>query len=183
MLNSNYTKTHCWYWLQDLVKELLGTSLMEKNLRWASIIEKILCSFESTSGESISIFRRTITYGPPYMSCRSSEDFVKILKKKTMKVILNIDNLKANLENIFKTVKPVWQTCKVHLVKAVMIIHKNFVIIQQILERKTIKYWFGIFISRNFSGTLSLFICAFRCSAIGRRVFSYSEFHWCILRK
>ena len=62
----NYVKTHCWYRFQCLGKGLIGTSVMEKkHSRSASISSENSSSFEVTSGKTISVFYRTVTYGPP----------------------------------------------------------------------------------------------------------------------
>ena len=58
--------------------------------------------------------------------CRSAEDFIKIAKDKTNKINLieitksDIDNSKSKLEHIFKTIKPIPQTLKMHSVKVVV---------------------------------------------------------------
>ena len=57
--------------------------------------------------------------------CRSAEDFIKLVQKKTNKVILveitrnDIDNSRIKLENIFKTAKTVPETLKIHLVNVI----------------------------------------------------------------
>ncbi|CAF1101340.1 unnamed protein product [Adineta ricciae] len=57
--------------------------------------------------------------------CRTAEDFVKIAKKKTKKIILieitadAIDRSKVELENIFKTAKSIPETLKMHSVVVV----------------------------------------------------------------
>ena len=78
--------------------------------------------------------------------CRSAEDFVKIAKKKTKKVILieitknNIDNSKAKLESIFKTAKLVPETLKMHSVKVVDDDTLEFRYYSTESRKKTIKY-------------------------------------------
>jgi hypothetical protein len=78
--------------------------------------------------------------------CRSAEDFIKIAKKKTKKVILieitktNIDNSKTKLENIFKTAKPVPETLKMHSFKVVDNDTLEFRYYSTCLRKKTIEY-------------------------------------------
>ena len=78
--------------------------------------------------------------------CRAVEDFIKIAKKKAKKIILieitkkNIDNSKTNLENIFKTVKTIPETLKIHSVK---VVHSNtleFRYYSTCIQKKIIKY-------------------------------------------
>lgn len=78
--------------------------------------------------------------------CRSAEDFIKIAKSKTNKINLveitknDIDNSKIKLENIFKTIKPVPQTLKMHSVK---VIDKNtleFRYYSMCSQKQTIKF-------------------------------------------
>lgn len=57
--------------------------------------------------------------------CRLADDFIKLAQKKTKKIILieitknDIVNSKIKLENIFKTVKTIPETLKMHSVNLV----------------------------------------------------------------
>ncbi|CAF1108331.1 unnamed protein product [Rotaria sp. Silwood1] len=78
--------------------------------------------------------------------CRSAEDFIKIAKKKTKKVILieitknNIDNSKNKLESIFKTAKSIPETLKMHSVKVVDNNTLEFRYYSSCFQKKTVKY-------------------------------------------
>jgi len=77
---------------------------------------------------------------------RSVEDFIKIAKKKTNKIILfeitksDIDNSKAKLENIFQRVKTVSETLKLHSVKVVDKNTLEFRNYSTCSQKKDIKY-------------------------------------------
>ncbi|CAF2142516.1 unnamed protein product [Rotaria magnacalcarata] len=78
--------------------------------------------------------------------CRSAEDFIKIAKKKTKKVILieitknNIDNSKTKLENIFKMAKIIPETLKMHSVKVVDNNTLEFRYYSTCSQKKAVKY-------------------------------------------
>ncbi|CAF4610185.1 unnamed protein product, partial [Didymodactylos carnosus] len=78
--------------------------------------------------------------------CRSAEDFIKIAKAKTKKVILieitnnDIDNSKTKLENIFKTAKSIPETLKMHSVKVVDNNTLEFRYYSTCSQKKTVKY-------------------------------------------
>ncbi|CAF3259812.1 unnamed protein product [Rotaria sp. Silwood2] len=78
--------------------------------------------------------------------CRSAEDFIKIAKKKTKKVILieitknNIDTSKNKLESIFKTAKSIPETLKMHSVKVVDNNTLEFRYYSSCFQKKTVKY-------------------------------------------
>ncbi|CAF1536035.1 unnamed protein product, partial [Rotaria sp. Silwood1] len=78
--------------------------------------------------------------------CRSAEDFIKLAKKKTKKIILieitrsDIDSSKTKLENLFKTAKSIPETLKMHSVKVVDENELEFRYYSTCSEKKTITY-------------------------------------------
>lgn len=78
--------------------------------------------------------------------CRTAEDFIKLVEKKTNKINLaeitknEIDNSKVKLENIFKTTKSVPQTLKMHSVKVVDKNTLEFRYYSMCSQKQTIKY-------------------------------------------
>jgi hypothetical protein len=78
--------------------------------------------------------------------CRSAEDFIKLAKKKTKKIILieilrsDIDDSKTKLENLFKTAKCIPETLKMHSVKVVDENELEFRYYSTCSQKKTITY-------------------------------------------
>ncbi|CAF3391449.1 unnamed protein product [Rotaria socialis] len=78
--------------------------------------------------------------------CRSVEDFIKLARKKTDKIIvteINIDEIqksKIKLENLFKTAKSVPETQKVHYVKVVNENELEVSYYSMCAQRKSVKY-------------------------------------------